>query len=191
MNKLIDTMDISHLIAGAGLARRIAGLIAPTVEDLGFELVRVRDSGGIVQIMAERPDATMRVADCETLSRALSALLDVEDPVPGGYTLEVSSPGIDRPLTRPIDFERWTGYEAKIELNEMLAGRKRFRGQVQGFDEDEGEILLEMAVDGFDEPQTIGLPFAMVGDAKLVMSDILLKTSLRKSKQEHEGKGVA
>lgn len=180
-----------HLIAGAGLARRIARLIAPTVEDLGLELVRVRESNGIVQIMAERPDGTMRVADCETLSRAVSALLDVEDPVPGGYTLEVSSPGIDRPLTRPVDFERWVGYEAKVELSDLLAGRKRFRGRVQGFDESEGEVLLEMEVDGFDEPQTIGLPFAAVSEAKLVMNDELLKASLRKSKQEHEGKGVA
>lgn len=184
-------MDISHLVAAAGMTRRVAGLIAPTVEDLGFELVRVRESGRTIQIMAERPDGTMRVADCEMLSRALSALLDVEDPVPGEYTLEVSSPGIDRPLTRPVDFTRWAGHEAKIELSEMLAGRKRFRGQLQGFDTQAGEILLEMAIDGFDEPQTIGLPFTAVSEAKLVMSDILLKASLKKSKQEHEGKDVA
>lgn len=171
------------LVAGPGPARRIAELIEGTAEGMGYELVRVRVSsgGGAVQIMAERPDGTMSIEDCEELSRALSALLDVEDPIPGEYTLEVSSPGIDRPLTRTKDFERWAGYEAKIELREPLAGRKRFRGILQGVED--GEVLIEMTIEGHDEPQTIGLPIAALGEAKLVLSDALLNEDLKKSKR--------
>lgn len=171
----------SHLIATGVLDQRIAGLIEPLVEDLGFELVRVAvtgQNGRTLTIMAERPDGTMKVENCEEISHAVSALLDVEDPIEGAFYLEVSSPGIARPLTRPKDFERWAGFEAKIELSEMLAGRKRFRGVLQGFEE--GEVLIEMDVDGYDEPQVIGLPFAKLRDAKLVMTDALIEESLKR-----------
>jgi ribosome maturation factor RimP len=176
-----ETPVQSHMIAAGALERRIAGLIAPLAADMGYELVRVHLSGAngrTLQIMAERPDGTMKVEDCEELSHAVSALIDVEDPLDGTFHLEVSSPGIGRPLTRPKDFETWAGFEAKIELSEPLAERKRFRGLLQGFEE--GEVLLEMDVEGYDEPQVIGLPFAQMREAKLVMTDALIEESLKR-----------
>jgi ribosome maturation factor RimP len=133
--------------------------------------------------MAERPDGSMTVNDCEELSKLLSALLDVEDPIQGEYNLEVSSAGIDRPLTRPKDFARWAGFEAKLELSEAIDGRKRFRGVLHGFED--GEVLIEHEIEGFEEPQVIGLPFRQVSEAKLVMSDDLIRESLkRRDRQE-------
>jgi len=169
------------LVAAPGPARRIFELLRGPAEGIGFEIVRVRfglQDGQTLQIMAERPDGTMCVADCEELSRTLSALLDVEDPIPGEYNLEISSPGIDRPLTRPKDFERWAGFEAKLELTEPLGGRKRFRGLLQGIED--GEVLVECEIEGFSEPQVLGLPFRQLGDAKLTMSDELIKESLKR-----------
>jgi len=125
----------------------------------------------------------MTVNDCEELSKLLSALLDVEDPIQGEYNLEVSSAGIDRPLTRPKDFARWAGFEAKLELSEAIDGRKRFRGVLHGFED--GEVLIEHEIEGFEEPQVIGLPFRQVSEAKLVMSDDLIRESLkRRDRQE-------
>lgn len=171
----------SHLVAPGAQAARIADLLGPTIEDLGYELVRIRvtgDGGCTLQVMAEKADGTMQVEDCETVSRSVSAVLDVEDPIAGNYTLEVSSPGIGRPLTREKDFEAWAGFEAKVELSEMLAGRKRYRGIVQGVED--GEVLLLMEVDGHDEPQTIGLPFRLLADARLVMTDDLIDQASKK-----------
>lgn len=118
-----------RLARETGLAQHVAVLAEPVLEDLGFRLVRARIVGQgrcTVQIMAERPDGTLNIDDCERISRALSPVFDVDDPMPGEYLLEVSSPGIDRPLVRPDDFERWAGYEARIEMTELLAGRRRF-----------------------------------------------------------------
>lgn len=146
---------------------------------MGYALVRVRIIGAgtpVLQLMAERPDGTMSIEDCEALSRAVSAALDVEDPIAGRYTLEVSSPGIDRPLTRPRDFETWAGHLAKIEMQTPVEGRKRFRGVLDGYADDEIRIAVE--IEGFSEPQVIGLPFADVHDAKLVLTDDLIKQSL-------------
>ena len=154
--------------------RRIAEIITPTVEGMGFGLVRVRLLTGkkaTLQIMAERPDGTMEVDDCAELSRALSAVLDVEDPVAGEYALEVSSPGIDRPLARPQDFENWDGWTAKLETSELIGGRKRFKGELRGVQD--GEILIEI------EEGTIGLSFDMLVDAKLVLTDELIAESLK------------
>lgn len=178
------TLD-THLVAAAGQPRKIFQLIAPSANAAGFEIVRVRyglHDGHTLQIMAERPDGTMNVAGCEELSGLLSAILDVEDPIPGEYNLEVSSPGIDRPLTRPKDFERWAGFEAKLELSEAIDGRKRFRGNLQGFEDgpDGGEVLIEHEVEGFAERQVIGLPFRQISEAKLVMSDDLITESLKR-----------
>ena len=128
-----------------GIAARVATVVEPVLIDLGFRLVRVKVSsqnGTTVQIMAERPDGTMSVEDCETVSRAVSPALDLEDPVAQAYNLEVSSPGIDRPLVRAGDFGRWSGYEAKIELERPLDGRKRFRGIVLGLEGDAVAIEL-------------------------------------------------
>lgn len=151
-------------------AGQITAIIEATVESLGFELVRVSYGGGrkpTLQIMAERPDGTMSVAECATLSREVSLLLDVEDPLPSEYLLEVSSPGIDRPLTRPKDFERWVGFEIKVELNEAIGDRRRFRGRMTSFDGD--KLVLEM------DEGVQSLNFSDISKAKLLLTDELLE----------------
>ena len=133
-----------------GVACEIADLAEPVLEELGFRLVRVKVSGhdgGTVQIMAERPGGQMTIADCASISRRISAILDARDPVPGGYRLEVSTPGIDRPLVRPSDFVSWVGHEAKIELRELVDGRKRFRGVIEGVTEEAALLRIEPAGD--------------------------------------------
>ncbi|MGV1014874.1 MAG: ribosome maturation factor RimP [Methyloceanibacter sp.] len=162
-----------------GTERVIADLAEPVLEELGFRLVRVKVSGrdgGTVQIMAERPSGEMSVDDCATISRSLSPVLDAYDPMPGQYNLEVSSPGIDRPLVRPSDFALWAGHEAKIELNEPVDGRKRFRGVIEGVEEDEARLSIEL--EGKAEPVTIGLPFSLIGEAKLVTKMDSVKADL-------------
>lgn len=167
-----------------GVAAAIADLVAPSLEDLGFRLVRVqlmgRDASQTVQIMAERPNGTMTIDDCELVSRQLSPLLDAFDPMSSAYRLEISSPGIDRPLVRASDFENWAGYEAKIELRELLDGRRRFRGIVEGFEDN--EIRLEVNLDQIGR-QVLGLPIGLVESARLVLTDELVRESLRRSKQ--------
>jgi len=154
------------------LAARIETIIAPTVEDLGFEIVRVQVSGAQrprVQIMAERADGSgIDVEDCAKISRGISAVLDVEDPIKSEFTLEVSSPGIDRPLTRLKDFETWAGFDVKIELNMGVDGRKRYTGRLMGLDENEG-ILIES-----EEGEHIALPFDDLKRAKLLLTDELI-----------------
>lgn len=150
-------------------ATRVNELITPTLADMGYEVVRVRFGGkpAVLQIMAERVrDGGMDIDDCEAVSRAVSAIMDVEDPIPSAYNLEVSSPGIDRPLTRLKDFARWAGHEARIELNAPQDGRKRFKGLLMGLD---GEAI-SLVVDG----QSLTVPFAAIRDAKLVLTDALL-----------------
>jgi ribosome maturation factor RimP len=172
---------MNDLVAKAAIDRRIAGIITPVVEGMGFELVRVRLMGGktkTLQIMAERPEGGIEVDDCARISTAVSATLDVEDPLEDAYTLEVSSPGIDRPLTRLKDFESWEGYEAKIETTEMIDGRRRFKGMLQGVED--GEILIEIEEHG--EAMTIGLQFDWLSDAKLVLTDELIRDVLRARK---------
>ena len=170
-----------RLVRETGLARGIAELAEPVLDGIGFRLVRVRVTGRgrcTVQIMAERPDGTMTIEDCELVSRTLSPVLDVEDPVPGGYVLAVSSPGIDRPLVRPGDFERWAGHEARIEMAEPQAGRRRFRGVLEGFED--SEVRLHFGVEPGREPVVIGLPFDGIAEARLVMTDRLVRGSLKK-----------
>jgi len=165
-----------RFIRESGLAGRVASLAEPVIEDLGFRLVRVKMAGQgatTLQIMADRPSGGMTVDDCALISRRVSPLLDAHDPIPGGYHLEVSTPGIDRPLVRPSDFIDWAGHEAKIELHEMIDGRRRFRGILDGFENGEARLLMEL--EGYDEPQVIGLPVALIGEAKLVLTDRLLK----------------
>ena len=167
------------MVAKAPMDQRLAAIVQPMIDALGFELVRLRLMGGkrpTLQIMAERPDGTMEVDDCAELSRNLSAVLDVEDPIEREYTLEVSSPGIDRPLTRLQDFDRWEGYEAKLETAELIDGRKRFKGILAGTDG--SEVLIEV------EEGTIGLEFDWLSDAKLALTDDLIAESLRRSKRE-------
>ena len=157
-------------MATSGLAQRIERLIAPALEDMGYEIVRARLTGGerrVLQIMAERIDrAPMNVDRCAEISRAVSAILGVEDPVPGAYTLEISSPGIDRPLVHERDFERFTGHEAKIETKDLIDGRRRFRGRLLGNSGTGVRIAIE---DGEME-----VPFEAIAQAKLVLTDELL-----------------
>ncbi len=167
---------MADLVAKAPIDKRLAEIVTPTVEGMGFALVRLRLMGGrtkTLQVMAERADGTMEIEDCAELSRALSAVLDVEDPIADEYSLEVSSPGIDRPLTRLADFERWEGYEAKLETEELIEGRRRFKGILAGTAD--GEVLIEI------EEGTIGLDFAWLSDAKLVLTDELIAESLKAS----------
>ena len=169
---------MNDLIARAAIDRRIAEIIAPVIEDMGYELVRVRLMTGksaTLPVMAQRPDGTIEVDDCAQISTAISAVLDVEDPIVDAYTLEVSSPGIDRPLTRLKDFGLWDGYVAKIETTEMIDGRRRFKGILAGTEEDEVLITIEEG----GEELTIGLKFDWLSDAKLVLTDELIRDVLR------------
>lgn len=169
----------------------VVASVEPVIEDLGFRLVRVRMmSGNILQIMAERADGTLSIADCETISRAISPVLDVEDPISGTYSLEVSSPGIDRPLVRPSDFEGWAGHEVKVELARPLAGRKRFRGRLEGFADDEVRLFMPPENAGDDE-LLIGLPFSEIASAKLVMTDALVALATGRSETGQAEKNPA
>jgi len=154
------------------VTQRVTELIEPSVEALGYEIVRVAVKGGkyaILQIMADRKDgAPMRVEDCEAISQTVSALMDVEDPIKSAYNLEVSSPGIDRPLTRLSDFERWAGHEAKVDLKAPLNGRRRWAGVLRGANGD--QIRLEL-----EDGTVHELPFPEVQNAKLVLTDALIK----------------
>jgi ribosome maturation factor RimP len=181
---VVDSTPEARFIHETGLAAQLAGLVEPVLEDLGFRLVRVTISGHngtTVQIMAERPDGTITVEECAKISRNLSPLLDAHDPLPGHYALEVSSPGIDRPMARVSDFETWAGYEAKIELKQPLSGRKRFRGLLAGVEN--GEVRIEVELDQLGH-QLVGLPVALIAEARLVLTDALIRESLRRSKRE-------
>jgi ribosome maturation factor RimP len=174
-----------RFVRETGLAAALAELVEPVLADLGFRLVRIRIDGRgqtTVQVMAERPDGTITVDDCELISRRLSPLLDVHDLVQGSYRLEVSSPGIDRPLVRPSDFEDWAGHEAKVELTEFVSGRKRFRGRLEGYEE--GEIRLEVDLPDVGAA-VIGLPLEMVREAKLVLTDELIREALTRAKKQN------
>lgn len=177
---LTDTHTDAH---DSGMsARRIEAIIAPSIEAMGYEVVRVMLTGGrrpTLQIMAERADGSgMNVDDCAGISRTISAVLDVEDPISGQYTLEVSSPGIDRPLTRLKDFEMWKGWEARIETTELIDGRRRFKGDLAGVEGDEVLITIEEG----GEEVTIGLQFDWLSDAKLILTDELITEMLRQKK---------
>ncbi len=168
---------MTELVAKASIDRRLAEVVTPVIEGMGFELVRVRYMGGktkTVQIMVERPDGGIEVEECAAVSNAVSAVLDVEDPIEDAYTLEVSSPGIDRPLTRLKDFETWSGYEAKLETADLIDGRRRFKGTLAGVED--GEVLIEI------DEGTVGLKFDWLSDAKLVLTDALIRDVLRSRK---------
>jgi ribosome maturation factor RimP len=169
--------SLSDLIAKTSMDVRLAEIVTPVIEDMGFELVRLRLMSGktpILQIMAEKPEGGIEVDDCGHISTAVSAILDVEDPIVEEYTLEVSSPGIDRPLTRLKDFDTWQGYVAKIETTELIDGQRRFKGTLAGTED--GEVLVEI------EQGTIGLKFEWLSDAKLVLTDDLIRDVLRARK---------
>ncbi|MEJ6390074.1 ribosome maturation factor RimP [Gymnodinialimonas ulvae] len=172
---------MSDLIAKTSIDRRMAEILTPVIENLGFEVVRIRVMGGktnTLQVMAERPEGGIEVDECAEISNAISVLLDVEDPLEEAYALEVSSPGIDRPLTRLKDFETFEGYEAKIETTDMIDGRRRFKGMLAGVEGD--DVLLNLDVNG--ETQTVGLNFDWLSDAKLVLTEDLIKEMLKQRK---------
>jgi ribosome maturation factor RimP len=181
----IDARTIAEprLIVEPGLAARVAAIVEPVLEQLNFRLVRVRISGlagCTVQIMAERSDATMTIEDCEVASRALSPVLDVADPIERAYRLEVSSPGIDRPLVRRSDFERFAGHAVKVEMAVAMDGRKRFRGLLMGTDGDKARLRRDDVAAG--EPADVLLPIEDMAEAKLVLTDELVAQALRRSK---------
>jgi ribosome maturation factor RimP len=169
-------MTDERLTRETGPALRVAKLVEPVLESMGFRLVRVRLSGQTLQIMAEKPDGSFTIDDCEQASRAISPILDVEDVMQGRYFLEMSSPGIDRPLVRPEDFERAAGHEAKIEMAVPQAGRKRFRGVLEGYHEGEIRVFIDDP-EGGKEKLLVGLAFADVADAKLVLTDQLIEAA--------------
>lgn len=174
-----------------GVAAEIAATVGPVLVDLGYRLVRVTVTGDTLQIMAERSDGTMSANDCERVSKQVSPLLDVMDPISDAYRLEISSPGIDRPMVRTTDFEDWAGYEAKIELIEPVSGKKRFRGLLDGFEDGEVRIDIEV-LDDQRKPvrETVGFTISLIKDARLVMTDDLIRESLRRAKKARETRGT-
>ncbi len=184
-----ETANEPRLITETGLDRRIADIIEPVLVQMGFRLVRVRMSGqnGLtLQIMTERNDGTMTVEDCEDVSKAISPVLDVEDPIDKAYHLEVSSPGIDRPMVRKSDFVRWQGHLMKCETSIMVDGRKRFRGKIVSVDE-EG-FRLERDQPAYGEEAVVAIPFTAISEARLILTDDLIRDALaadKKAKAAH------
>jgi len=172
-----------RLITEPGLSARVANIAEPVLEQLGYRLVRVRVSGGescTVQIMAERPDGTLSIDDCEDISRALSPVFDVADPIEKAYRLEISSPGIDRPLVRKSDFDRYAGHLVRIEMEVPVGGRKRFRGHLNGTEGEMAKLHRDDAREG-DEADVL-LAIADMSEAKLVLTDELVTEALRREK---------
>lgn len=190
-------IDEPRLVIETGLEARVAHLVEPVAKSLGFRLVKVRLlnlNGATLQIMAERPNGEFNITDCEKLSRDLSPVLDVEEPIERAYHLEVSSPGVDRPLVRRSDFERWIGFEVKMEASEMLDGRRRFKGELVDVT-DEG-IVVELPDVPEGQEQTRTIPLHLIGEAKLVITDALLAEAGKRQKEtqkeieELEAQGV-
>jgi ribosome maturation factor RimP len=184
--------DEPRLIVESGRAARVAALVEPVLAELGYRLVRVRVSGlagCTVQIMAERPDGTMSIEGCETASRALSPVLDAADPIEGAYQLEISSPGIDRPLVRRSDFDRYAGHMAHVEMQAPIDGRRRFRGELNGT---EGDcVRLRCSDAAIPEGTDVLLPIDDMMEARLVLTDALVSEALRRSKHaERKAKGA-
>lgn len=173
----------ARIIIETGLDRRIAEIIEPVLVGMGFKLVRARlmnQNGLTLQVMAERNDGTMTVTDCEEVSMAISPVLDVEDPVDKAYHLEVSSPGIDRPLVRKSDFARWQGHIVKCETSILVDNRKRFRGKITEVDTD--GFTLERDQVAYGEEPRVKIPFNTLSEAKLILTDDLIRDALRADK---------
>ncbi|MEK1860482.1 MAG: ribosome maturation factor RimP [Rhizobium leguminosarum] len=172
-----------RLITETGLDQRLADIIEPVLVGIGFRLIRVRmlnQNGATMQVMAERNDGTMSVQDCEEVSMAISPVLDVEDPVDKEYHLEVSSPGIDRPMVRKSDFVRWQGHLVKCETSILIDNRKRFRGKIVEAGAD--GFTLERDQVAYGEEQKVTIPFTALSDAKLILTDDLIRDALRADK---------
>lgn len=172
-----------RIVTETGVDRRVAEIIEPVLTGMDFRLVRVRlsnQNGATLQIMAERNDGTMTVQDCEALSTAISPVLDVDDPIDKAYHLEVSSPGIDRPLVRKSDFTRWQGHLAKVETSVIVDNRKRFRGKIVS--SDENGFTIERDQIGYGEELQVIIPFSTLAEARLVLTDELVRDALRADK---------
>ncbi len=183
MQKTTAMPKDDRLIVETGIDARVAAIIAPVVASVGYRMVRVKminNNGAVMQIMAERSDGTMSVEDCEILSRALSPVLDIEDPVRTAYSLEVSSPGIDRPLVRRSDFETWCGHVAKVETDHLINGRKRFRGVLIRVDGD--DVLLRRDNAAAGEEKDYKIPLTSIAEARLVLTDELIREALKRDK---------
>lgn len=179
-----------RIVKEQGLEARVAAIVEPVIVDLGYRLVRIRvngNNGCTLQIMAERSDGTMNVDGCEEISKAVSPALDVDDPISGAYHLEVSSPGIDRPLVRAGDFERWSGHLAKIEMAVPQKGRKRYRGVLAGVEDGCALVNLPDAPDTEENPAR--LPFDEIGEARLVLTDELIEAALSADKAAKAARG--
>ena len=178
-----DNTNEPRLIVETGLDQRVAAIIEPVLVGMGFRLVRVRLlnlNGLTLQIMTERNDGTMTVEDCEEVSMAISPVLDVEDPIDKAYHLEVSSPGIDRPMVRKSDFQRWIGHIVKCETSILVESRKRFRGKIVTVNDDGFTIERDEATRG--EELKVTIPFSTLADAKLILTDDLIRDALRADK---------
>ena len=176
-----------RIVRESGMDARVAAIILPVLRAIGFRLVRVRlfaQNGLTLQIMAERDDGTMTVEDCEEVSRALSPVLDVEDPIEKAYHLEVSSPGIDRPLVRKSDFATWSGHLVKVETSVLVADRKRFRGRIASVDAD--AVLIERDQAAYGEEPKVRVPFDAIAEARLVLTDDLIREALTKDKKARQ-----
>jgi ribosome maturation factor RimP len=177
MARFFLRLTLNSLITKTLLESRILLIAKPIVQDMGFEVIRIRLIDGkskLIQIMIDSPKMNLTVDDCANVSNELSAAIDVEDPYEDAFNLEVSSPGIDRPLTRLCDFDQWSGYEAKLETTSAIEGQKRFKGILSGTDDD--EVLIKMDIG------TIGLKFDWLSDAKLILTDELLRETLQNQK---------
>ena len=181
---LEDSWETAAHLMAPGPAAPLLSLVVPVVQDNGLELLRIRITGQdgeqVLQIMADRDEGMITVEDCERISRSISAVLDVEDPLKGQYILEVSSPGMARPLCRPKDFIRWAGFEAKLELSRAFDGRKRFRGVLSGYED--GEVLMDVPLDGHEETPTLGFKFKDISEARLVANDEMIADALKRQK---------
>ncbi len=182
-------MTETRISRETGPSARVAALAEPVLDSMGFRLVRVKMFGSTLQIMAERPDGTFTVDDCANFSRSFSPVLDVADIISARYMLEVSSPGIDRPLVRAGDFETWAGHEAKIEMANPVAGRKRFRGMLEGYHDGEVRLYIENP-EGGTEPLLVGLNFADIGEATLVLTDELIEAARTRLPVQGYGDGA-
>jgi ribosome maturation factor RimP len=178
-----ELLDEPRLVVEPGLAARVSSVVAPVLHGMGYRLVRIKvsgEAGCTVQIMAERPDGSMRIEDCEAISKALSPVLDIADPIDKAYRLEVSSPGIDRPLVRRSDFERYAGHLAKVEMAIAHQGRKRFRGIIQGVQNDAVRLRRDDVQN--DDDSDVLLVMEDIADARLVLTDELIAESMRRGK---------
>ena len=178
-----DLLNEPRLVVEPGLAARVSAVAEPVLNGMGYRLVRVRisgEAGTTVQIMAERPDGTMLIDDCEAISRALSPVMDVADPIERAYRLEISSPGIDRPLVRRSDFERNAGHLVKVEMAVMHEGRKRFRGTLIGVEGDRAHLRRDDVKSG--ESADVLLAIEDIAEARLVLTDALIAESMRRGK---------